>query len=318
MNNPLKIFQILLEKGNALDPSSIVETDKDRLSLYDDDIADRIRMEVGIALMNIDKAYWQNAKGENVYYVQRLLGSTDRLITTADCSIEKYIESIVMRTDIDNWVIVYNNMQVALENLIRIRDTIIDSYSIDIPETYHGEKAFVKYPFLNDYLAIELQKECIANIGLRNTLFGLIHPKIEVKTEAMSILLKDLRTERIPINHSETIKTIEKPIEKNPIETPSEPPIEKMEYNGTVESLGLLYSLFFEVDLINSENSKSKVGRILSKTVRIAEKNTEFTDRSITDMFNPNNRQYDKKNIPFLKDKLYRMRQILEKIEKKS
>lgn len=318
MSNPLKIFQILLEKGNALDPSNIVETNDERLSIYDGDITGIIKMEAGIALINIDNTYWKNIKAENDYYVQRLLNNTDKLIIIANKSLEKYIESVVMRTDIDNWVIVYNNMRVILENLIKIRDTIIGSYSVDIPETYMRERTLIKYPFLNEHLAIELQKECKANIGIKNTLFGLINPKIEVKTEAMSMLLKDLQTEGIPMNHTENIKTIEKLSGKSPVETPSESPLEKMEYEGTVESLGLLYSLLFEVNLIKSENSKSKIGRILAKTVKIAGKNSEFTERSIIDMFNPKNRQYDKKNIPFIKEKLFNMLQILQKLDKKT
>lgn len=316
MSNPLKIFQILLEKGNALDPSSTVETNNENLSIYDEDITTRIGIEGGVALMNIDSTYWKNMRDDNGYFIARLLNSADRLISIADNSLGEHIQHIVTRTDTDSWLIHYNNLQAVHANLIKIRTTIIESYSIDVPSTYKVDETTKNYPVLNEAIAIELRKECISNIGIKDTLFRLTSPNIEVRTGGMSVLLKELVTEKIPLNHAENIIVLEKIAEKNPVKTTSEEPMEKMEYNGTVESLGLFYSLLFEVKLINSENSKSKVGRILANTIKIAEKNTEFTERSITDMFNVKNRKYDSKNLPFIKGKLIQMLSIVQKLDK--
>jgi len=312
MNNPLKIFHNLLIKGNALDPKSIVETSREALSIYDEDITYRIKEEVGVALLHIDNKYWKNDKTENDYYLLRLISTLDKLVGIANGMLEKQLEQIVTRIDLENWLIVYNNTQAVYEGLITIRNQIILCYSIDIHKDIDVTEQQIRFPYLNEYFAVKLQKDSIANVGVKNTFLDCINPAIEVNTEAMNPIIVGLKTEKISMIHSANISVIE---QQSDVQNEEEL-LEYMEYCGTVESLGLLYSLMFEVKLFLSENRKSKIGRILAKTTKLAEKNTKFSDRSITDMFNVNNRQYDDKNLPFIKGKLLNMLQEIQKLEK--
>lgn len=171
MNTPLKLFHNLLFNSDALNPAAALGAADERISLFGEDITDRIRQETGRALLVIDDAYWIGSKSENEYFLSKLLNITRKLAGEASSQLEKHLEHLVMKQDLSSWLVTYNNTQCAYENLIAIRSRVLDYYcngSVEQEDKVVHQK---KYPFLLPESAAALHEICVANVGKQDTEF---------------------------------------------------------------------------------------------------------------------------------------------------
>jgi hypothetical protein len=92
-------------------------------------------------------------------------------------------------------------------------------------------------------------------------------------------------------------------------------PNEKIEYVGTLESLGLFTYLLFESNLFKRKSMVQRTARVLAKSFK-ANKEEDFSWSTVKDYFSEGERQRDDENVPFLIDKFTQMLKELKKMKK--
>ena len=89
---------------------------------------------------------------------------------------------------------------------------------------------------------------------------------------------------------------------------------EQLQFSENAESLSLMFGLMCTVGLFDEDNN-SKIGRVLSNSFLTKKKSKKLTPRTLADYINPDKREYDYKNVPYLKGKLQKMISELNNIK---
>lgn len=209
MKNPLKLFHNLLYNSNALNPATLISAEDEKISLFDKDITDLIIEEAGKVYLAIDEEYWKGSKSDNENYLSKLVNISNKLITISEGQIEAHVERIVMNQDLNNWLLVYNNTQCVYENLLAIRNHILDYYCDGIKELESKGMVNKKYPYLFALWAEDLRDKCLCNLGKIDTEFivktGIQDFSIKVQTAKLHCVMADLDLEKNQIAHADLI-----------------------------------------------------------------------------------------------------------------
>jgi len=213
MKNPLKFYHNLLFNSSAINPATLISAEDEKISLLDNDITDRIKMEIGKVYLDIDEEFWKGSNTENEFFLTKLLNISKKLIDISCKQIESHIEQVIKPQNMDYWLMVYNNTQCVYENLLTIHNHVLSYYCSNTNAETH-EIIKKKYPFLLMPFVETLRKKCIANIGKIDTEF-IINSigedfNIIVKTSALPPLSTVLPIEKSLESHAELINVLER------------------------------------------------------------------------------------------------------------
>jgi hypothetical protein len=195
MKNPLRLFYNLLFKSDILhSKKNAFKTEDVKISIYNEDITERIWKEVGLVLDRIDDEYWKNDHVSNEYFFRKLLNTSVKLIAVSKTMMESQMVQLIKNGDLDRWLIIYNNHQATYEGLIDIRNRIINFYLEDLDNQQREPDLNLEFLPLLKESAIELRELCLKNLEKEDTFYRCITPEgkqcvIEIKTSEMSPLL---------------------------------------------------------------------------------------------------------------------------------
>ena len=303
MKNPLLRFHNWLFNSDSTKHSAVISIEDRIDSIYDEDITSEIKSEVGLVFMRIDEEFWKNSKSENEYFLAKFLTVLDKLIGESIVLLEAQLVQLAKRCDIDNWLVVYNNIQCVYENLLGIQRHVVGYYC----DGLQGEKRFyeLKYPVFFKEWAEQLQRDCHSNLGQSNTLFECYDIKgnaytIEVATRDMSRQWLDVKIDSISCKNKDNIKVVG----GLPVDSTNKE--EKIDLDCSVETLGLLFKLLLSSEFVLSKN-KTMVSRVLAESFTL--KSGAFKPDSVYRSFTT--REFDHKNIPIVTELLVDLKREL-------
>jgi len=196
MNNPLQFFHTILFNSHDLYKVKFSQGEDELITFKDDIGKQKILEEARKVFLIIDDQYWKGNSAENYDFLSRLLNILRSQIKAAENQLEKHLNRVVSY-DLNKWMVPYYNMQCVYENLISIRTYVLNYYCDHRFEKEKHSEMLMKYPELNNFVALELSEICSENAGkcdtnyVVNTFDGEF--TITVKTKNMHPLDIDIR-----------------------------------------------------------------------------------------------------------------------------
>ncbi len=329
MANVLNLYSELLLKRHPLNPTFFFDADdKERLTLYDGDIAARIDYEASIIQKEIDIYYHAHSKKDNKQYFKDLLFEINRLIKESERILRNLKISLLSTPAPEKNYYSYANVHSIYKNLFNIRFIIYDSYNLKFLQEGKDEikKMKLQYPALSVEDVYLWRNEYIQNLEEGKTKFIIDNVEIIIEEEYIDSALRavmenaqysakdivehrskqfiEVEKDKDNLNGQNGIVQNDKPVQGNKQEY--------IEFKGSVELLGLFVRLLFESDLINSDKSKAKVSRVLSQCIKTA--NGNFKPDTLLKRYDNNNFLYSDNNIKLMKDKLRKMLAYLREL----